>query len=103
MASVQSEIREGFAPSSISSNTGPDTIHLSPMQSHKNNKSLGPTEASIQERFATNRISSGSDSRAGHVGPEVSDSAPAESTPGTSGKSHSMFAVMKKITKFFKL
>ncbi|PQQ06988.1 uncharacterized protein Pyn_18265 [Prunus yedoensis var. nudiflora] len=62
-----------------------------------------PPEASIQEGFATNPISSGTESRAGRVEPEVPESAPAESTPGTSGKSHSMFAVMKKITKFFKL
>ncbi|CAL9004090.1 unnamed protein product [Prunus brigantina] len=91
---VDPEIGEGFAPFSISSNTGPDTIHLSPFQSNKNNKGLGPPrarsssvpppEASIEGGFAMDPIS-----RAGHV-----DSTP----PGT--KTHGLLsAAMKKTNK----
>ncbi|CAL9004100.1 unnamed protein product [Prunus brigantina] len=113
---VDSEIGEGFAPPSISSNTGPDTIHLTPFQSNKNNKGPRPAgprdsrssarlrpEASIREGFAPIPIVSGTESRAGRVEPEVPESAPAESIPGTSGKNPRMCAVMKKITKCFKL
>ncbi|XP_021802196.1 uncharacterized protein LOC110746297 isoform X2 [Prunus avium] len=125
MASVQpvdSEIEKGFAPFSISSNKGPDTIHLSPFQSHKNNKSLGPAtshhslssarlppQPSIQEGLATNRISSVSSDTEPHASPvepqvlEPVENAPAESSPGTGSTSDNTFRRIKeKITRMFR-
>ncbi|KAL6288527.1 hypothetical protein ACE6H2_006037 [Prunus campanulata] len=109
MASIRpvnwDDIGARFGAPPFSSGQGSHVCHSTPQAQiqKKTKKALGPAKASIQEGFASNRISSGSDSRASRVEPEVPESAPAESTPGTSGKSHSMFAVMKKITKFFKL
>ncbi|CAB4298572.1 unnamed protein product [Prunus armeniaca] len=66
------------------------TTLLGPASSHHGPSSERlPPQTSIQEGFATNPISSvssGTESRAGHVEPQVLESveiAPAESSPGT--------------------
>ncbi|CAL9004130.1 unnamed protein product, partial [Prunus brigantina] len=81
---------------------------------HSPSSAILPLQTSIQEGFATNPISSvssGTESRAGHVEPQVLESveiAPAESSPGTgitsdnqrfTGKGR---RIMEKITRKFK-
>ncbi|CAL9004141.1 unnamed protein product, partial [Prunus brigantina] len=87
---------------------GPATSRRSP------SSAIPPPQTSIQEGFATNPISSvssGTESHAGHVEPQVLEpveNAPAESSPGTgstsdnqtfTGKGH---RIKEKITKMFK-
>ncbi|XP_008231415.1 PREDICTED: uncharacterized protein LOC103330596 [Prunus mume] len=106
MASVlpvnRDDIAVGFGPHAPSSGKGSRVLHITPQAHSRKKKALGPAtsrhspssailppQTSIQEGFATNPISSvssGIESRAGHVEPQVLESveiAPAESSPGT--------------------
>ncbi|BBN68342.1 hypothetical protein Prudu_385S000500, partial [Prunus dulcis] len=130
MASVRpvnrDNIEDGFGPHAPSSGKGSQVLHTNPQakSQKKTRKALGPAtshhsppsaipppQTSIQEGLATNPISSvssGTESRAGHVEPQVLKNAPTESSPGTgstsdnqrfTGKGH---RIMEKITKMFK-
>ncbi|XP_008231414.1 PREDICTED: uncharacterized protein LOC103330595 [Prunus mume] len=122
------DIAEGFGPHAPSSGKGSQVLHTNPQaqSQKKTKKALGPPtsrhslssaklppQTSIQEGYGMNPISSVSsrtESRAGHVEPQVLEnvpveSAPAESSSGTGSTSDNQTFTRKVhriITKMFK-
>ncbi|XP_008231267.1 PREDICTED: uncharacterized protein LOC103330455 [Prunus mume] len=122
------DIAERFAPHAPSSGKGSHVLHNNPQaqSQKKTKKDLGPTtsrhspssarlppQTSIQQGYGMNPISSvssGTESRAGHVEPQVLEnvpveSAPAESSSGTGSTSDNQTFTRKVhriITKMFR-
>ncbi|KAH0981567.1 hypothetical protein GBA52_008744 [Prunus armeniaca] len=116
------DIAEGFGPHAPSSGKGSQVLHTNPQaqSQKKTKKALGPPtsrhslssaklppQTSIQEGYGMNPISSvssGTESRAGHVNVPV-ESAPAESSSRTGSTSDNQTFTRKAhriITKMFK-
>ncbi|XP_021800810.1 uncharacterized protein LOC110745050 isoform X2 [Prunus avium] len=122
MASIRpvnrGDIAERFGAPPMSSGKG-SLFHFTPQaeSQKKTKKALGPAtsrhspssailppQSSIQDGYGMDLSSSGTESRAGHVEPQVVENAPAESSPGTGSTSdnQTLRRFKEKITRMFR-